>query len=51
MLTKVFEKCPFLMPSDQGCEVGVEDGVGVGRRRPFFLESELELESIKFCRL
>ena len=35
----------------QGCGVGVEAGVGVGRSRPFRLESESELESIKFCRL
>ena len=35
----------------QGCGVGVEAGVGVGRSRPFCLESESELESVKFCRL
>ena len=35
----------------QGCGVGVETGVGVGRSRPFCLESESELESIKFRRL
>ena len=35
----------------QGCGVGVETGVGVGRSRPFWLESESELESAKFCRL
>ena len=51
MPIKVLEKYPFLMPSDRGSGVAVEDGVGVGRSRPFCLESELELESIKFCRL
>ena len=35
----------------QGCGVGVEPGVGVSRSRPFCLESETELESVKFCRL
>ena len=34
----------------QGCGVGVTDGVGVGQGRPFCLESESELEPIKFCR-
>ena len=33
---------------DQGCGVVVDAGVGVGRSRPFSLESELELESVKF---
>ena len=33
----------------QGCGVGVETGVGVGRSRPFWSESEME--SVKFCRL
>ena len=32
----------------QGWGVRVEAGVGVGRSRPFSLESELELESVKF---
>ena len=31
----------------QGCDVGVEAGVGVGRRR--MLLSESELESLKFA--
>ena len=35
----------------QGCGVGVETGVGVGRSRPFWPESESELESVKFYRL
>ena len=35
----------------QGCGVGVETGVGVDRSRPFWPESESELESVKFCRL
>ena len=35
--------------SAQGCGVGVETGVGVGRSRPFWPESELE--SAKFYRL
>ena len=35
----------------RGCGVGVEAGVGVGRSLPFRLESKLELESVKFCRL
>ena len=34
-----------------GCGVGVVAGVGVGRSRPSCLESELELESVKFSRL
>ena len=33
----------------QGCGVGVEAGVGVGRSRP--CKPESELESVKFCRL
>ena len=33
---------------NQGCGVGVEAGVGVGRTRPFCLASESELESVKF---
>ena len=36
---------------DQGCGVGVETEVGVGRSRPFFPESESDLESAKFHRL
>ena len=32
----------------QGCGVGVEAGVEVGRNRSFCLESESELESVKF---
>ena len=39
------------MCTHQGCGVGVEAGVGIGRSRPFRLESESELESVKFCRL
>ena len=35
----------------QGCGVGVETGVGVCRSRPFCLESEWELESVKLGRL
>ena len=35
----------------QGCRVGVETRVGVGRSRPFWLELETELESVKFGRL
>ena len=35
----------------QGCGVGVEAGVGVSQSRPFCLESESDLESVKFCRL
>ena len=35
----------------QGCGVGVEAAVGLVRSRPFFLESESELEPVKFCRL
>ena len=35
----------------QGCRVGVKTGVGVGRSRPLCLESESELQSVKFCRL
>ena len=34
-----------------GGGVGVDNGVGVGWSRPFWPESELELESGKFCRL
>ena len=34
----------------QGCGVGVENGVGVGRSRSFWLEPELELETVKFTR-
>ena len=37
--------------SKQGCGVGVETGVGVGRSGPFWPESESELEPVKFCRL
>ena len=33
---------------NQGYGVGVEAGVGVGRSRPFSLQSESELESVKF---
>ena len=36
---------------EQGCEVRVDTGVGLGRSRPFCMESELELESVKFGRL
>ena len=36
---------------DQGCGVRVETGVGVGRSRLFWPESESELESVKFGRL
>ena len=32
----------------QGCGVGVESGVRVGWSRPFWLESESELELVKF---
>ena len=32
----------------QGCGVGVETGVVVGRSRPLCLESELKLESVHF---
>ena len=46
----VFIKTHTLSP-DQGCGVGVEAGVGVARSRPFCLESESELESVKLCRL
>ena len=35
----------------QGCGVGIEAGVGVGRSRPFWLESESELEPVKFAQL
>ena len=35
----------------QGCGVGVETGVGVGRSRPFWPESESELESRKVCQI
>ena len=35
----------------QGCRVGVETAVGVGRSRSFRPESESELESVKFYRL
>ena len=35
----------------QCCGVGVETGVGVCRSRPVWLESEWELESVKFGRL
>ena len=35
----------------QGCGIGVETGVGVGRSRPFLLESESELESVNSGRL
>ena len=35
----------------QGCGVWAETGVVVGQSRPFWLESELELESEKFGRL
>ena len=37
--------------SYQGCGVGVEIGVGVGRSRPFWPKSGSELESVKFCQL
>ena len=40
----------ILMVLMQGWGVGVETGGGAGRSRPFLLESESELESIKFCR-
>ena len=40
-----------LFDLNQGCGVGVEAGVGVGRSRLFCLESESEMESIKFRRL
>ena len=36
---------------NQGCGGVVETGVGVDRSRPFCLESESELESVKFRRL
>ena len=36
---------------DQGCGVGAEAGDRVGRSRPFYLESESELDSVKFYRL
>ena len=36
---------------NQGCGVGVDTGVGVGRSRLFWPESESELESVKFGRL
>ena len=39
------------MDYKQGCGVGVETGVGVGRWRPLWLESGSELESVKFGRL
>ena len=35
----------------QGRGARVEAGVGVDRSRPFCLECESELESVKFCRL
>ena len=35
----------------QGCGVGVETGVAVSRSRPFWPESESELELLKFGRL
>ena len=41
----------FGIGHDQFCGVGVETGVGVGRNRPFWLESESELESVKLNRL
>ena len=47
-------KCSFVTPPVcliQGCGVVVEAEVGVGRCRPFSLESESELGSVKFCRL
>ena len=39
----IFKSC---LGHEQGCEVGVEVAVGVGRSRPFCQESELE--SVKF---
>ena len=36
---------------EQGCRIGVETGVGVGRSRWLRLESASELESVEFCRL
>ena len=36
---------------EQGCGVGVEPGVGVGRSRFFWPESESELESVQNYRL
>ena len=38
-------------PTEQGCGVGVETGVGVGRSGPFWPESESELESLEIRRL
>ena len=35
----------------QGCGVGVETGVRVDRSRPFWLESEKEMKSVKLFRL
>ena len=40
-----------LVALDQCCGVGVETGVGVARSRPFWLESESELEWVKFYRI
>ena len=35
----------------QGCGAGVKTGVGLGGSRPFWPQSELELESVKSGRL
>ena len=40
----------FVTTLNHGCGVIVEAGVGVGGSRPFRLEPESELESVKFCR-
>ena len=42
---------PKALALEQGCGVGVEPGVRVGGSRSFWLESESELESVKFGRL
>ena len=46
-----FIRCRSGTAQGQGRGVGVEAGVGIGRSRLFWLESESELESVKFGRL
>ena len=51
MTSNILQMLLMEVIGNQGCRAGVETGVGVGRSRPFWLGSELELESVKFGRL